>query len=1044
MFKYCISRRARESLIVTFLWIISIAFCGQVQAATYTLPAQLLTSPFSSCVFSSGVSYTCGSISVPLGTVVNFSSSMTLNSSGFVTSTSVTISSSQGVAVNINVASGSGINIGNSSTITANLSSGDTMTVGNNVSIVGNVSATGNSIGYGTNSNVIGNTVSDSQTFGSGSFVYGTCAATSTSCINPPIDWHFDELSLSGLSGEVKDNSSNGFNGTSSNVSVASTAEVCGGSIFNGSNSDVQVASTAAINTTFTSATTLSFSIWAKPAVIQASKLVQRGDVSGYGLGLSATLGWQATFNVGGSAFIASMGTLPTLNTWYHVVGVFNGSKVYLYVNGVLKSSTTASGSLSSTSNLPIAFGSAVGSKYFNGVLDESLIFNQALTATQVSAIYANEGASKNWNGSPRTCGASTIDHVEFVHNGNSLTCAAKPITVLACKTSISCNGVAANQYTSGNFTVSPAVISGAQWCSDSLCANKISGSISLANNSTIYLSDTTAGSITIGGSVTGATTSVVQCTNTSTSAFNSTSACVDTNSSSGFLVSIPNHTSCSSQNVTIQAVQSSATANTCIPAFQGVTKNISLYSGYTNPTTGTKTASFNYVTTSGGVSSGVASLSTSFASPTNLAGLYFDSTGTAKLTGFSYPDVGQVALYPTYTGSSGTNDAGLSMVAISGNAFIASPASFVFGAVSTPQVAGSPFNVSITASNGCTTPTAAPNFGRETTPATVSLTSVNPLPSAGNSIAISQTLTGFSGGSATASITWKEVGTFDLVASNVNYLSSGVTTSSTKSAVGRFIPSYFDTAITPFCSVFTYSGQPFTTTVTARATGGSIAANYAGLTWAKVVTLSDVNAIAGAFSANAIPPSSFASGVGATSSTFFTFSNSQTIPSTIKVKAVDTDGVSSATGTQGTNYLRSGRLRMLNAYGSELLALPVSSQAQYWAGTGYVLNTLDSCTSLVVPTSSSGLVFGTGNLTAGKTAAKINGVSSGVGSLVSGDAGFTLSAPGSGATGYVDATITAPSWLQYNWKGAGNVSPSARATFGTYKSPLVYMRENY
>jgi len=46
--------------------------------------------------------------------------------------------------------------------------------------------------------------------------------------------------------------------------------------------------------------------------------------------------------------------------------------------------------------------------------------------------------------------------------------------------------------------------------------------------------------------------------------------------------------------------------------------------------------------------------------------------------------------------------------------------------------------------------------------------------------------------------------------------------------------------------------------------------------------------------------------------------------------------------------------------------------------------------------------------------------------------------------SGSADITVTAPSWLQYPWTSTTATSPTARATFGIYKSPLIYRRENY
>lgn len=1029
-----------------------------VFAATYTLPAGFGTAPFTGCTVS-GITYTCSSLTVPASSVINVTSSININGWTSIAN-NIVLNTLNGAAVTI-TATGI-LTVGNNTTLNANLvASGDNMKIGSGNYIKGNVTASGNSITYGTSNRVIGNATADAQTFGVGSIVFGLCSPVSyVNCINGKLigDWHLDELSISGATGEFIENSGNAFNATMNNgwtfsgaANYSSNSQVgktCNSIYFNGL-ADMKASTNTTMDTLFSVLASQSFSIWINPTYTpQTAGVIWHGANSiGQGLGMSGASGWLAKFYVNNVSISATSTASYSANTWTHVVAVYDSpnSLVSLYINGVLKATKSAAGLINQQNGNPIVIGSRGGATpaYFTGKLDEPLIFSGALTAAQVSKIYSNQLAGNNWDGSSRNCPVvPTVDHVEFVHNGSALTCIPKAITVLACTNANSCNNTPANQYTANTVTVTPTVVPGGQWCTDSQCATKISGSISVANNATIYLSETTAGSITLGGSVSGAATPTVQCLNTSTLQTNSTTACANTYASSGFLVSIPNHTSCASQNVTLQAVQSSATANTCVPAFQNVTKNVSLYSGYTNPTTGTKTASLNYVTTSGGATSAVPSLSVTSASPTTLTGIYFDATGTAKLTGFSYPDVGQVTLFPTYTGSDATSDAGLSMAAISGNTFIAAPASFSFGSVSTPQIAGNPFNVTVTANNGCATPAAAPNFGKETTPSTVSLTSTNPLPATGNSTPISQALSGFSSGVATANLTWKEVGTFDLVATTLNYLSSGLSASSTKSSVGRFIPSYFDTTVTPSCSTFSYSGQPFPVTVTARAAGGTTTANYAGATWAKAVTLSDANAVAGTFSANTIAATAFSLGVASSTSPYFTFTSPKTVPSTIKVKAVDTDGVTSLTGVQGTVYLLSGRLRMLNAYGNDLLPLPMSTQAQYWNGTGYVQNTLDYCTLLTVPTSSVGLTFRT--LASGKTTAKLNGVVSGASAMISGDAGLVFSAPGARNVGYLDATVTAPSWLMYNWKGAGAVSPTGRASFGGYNSPFVYMRENF
>jgi MSHA biogenesis protein MshQ len=301
----------------------------------------------------------------------------------------------------------------------------------------------------------------------------------------------------------------------------------------------------------------------------------------------------------------------------------------------------------------------------------------------------------------------------------------------------------------------------------------------------------------------------------------------------------------------------------------------------------------------------------------------------------------------------------------------------------------------------------------------------------------------------------------------------------------GRFVPDHFEvvgSSLIPGCTSggFTYMGQPvsFGTSIEARNLASVKTSNYRGSFAKGVVTLQAENGNDGiALGARLTFTAPWSDGAASVLATQFSRPTGVTADSTwgpfdqlaLGVSVSDPDGVllinrnmdqsnttctTDAAGTSsgncpavnfgGTQKMRYGRLRLQNAYGSELLPLPMSLTAQYWNGTGFALNTFDSCTSLTVPTSASGMVFGTGNLAAGETTASIQGLSSGSGVLLTGDAALRLTAPGSGNNGYATITIATPSWLKYPWASATATDASARATFGIYKSPLIYRRENY
>ncbi|MFD2452594.1 DUF6701 domain-containing protein [Ideonella paludis] len=170
------------------------------------------------------------------------------------------------------------------------------------------------------------------------------------------------------------------------------------------------------------------------------------------------------------------------------------------------------------------------------------------------------------------------------------------------------------------------------------------------------------------------------------------------------------------------------------------------------------------------------------------------------------------------------------------------------------------------------------------------------------------------------------------------------------------FQPHHFDVTTAAACGSFSYAAQPFTTTVTARNAQGAVTRNYDGSAgtspnFAKTVNLSLASANATGSLTGSVAATSFLAGVGADMSTF-SFTNKLTPEQTISLRATDTDGVSSSTFAEGSMVLRSGRLVLSNAFGSEKSPLQVPIQLQYWSGKSWVLNNADTCTVISPPRS--------------------------------------------------------------------------------------------
>ncbi len=419
----------------------------------------------------------------------------------------------------------------------------------------------------------------------------------------------------------------------------------------------------------------------------------------------------------------------------------------------------------------------------------------------------------------------------------------------------------------------------------------------------------------------------------------------------------------------------------------------------------------------------------------------------------------------------------------------------------------------------------ATPNFGLEPSGASATLTHALAEPVGGDAGSLSgSSFSGFSTGARTQAVSYSEVGIINLTAASTNYLGSGQSiTASTNGlvGVGRFIPSRFALSsatltnrATSSCSPtssFSYmdEGLSLQFTLTALNASGIPTTNYRG-SFAKL----PVTSAGMSFGARDIATSTDLSarldtaagvtgswGNGVASNLAATVAiQRRSAPDNpdgpftqvkIGIAPQDADAVALAAaalnfdvdGTGGNDraqigadtQIRFGRLRVQNALGSERLALPVTMQVEYWNGSGFLVNTLDSCTRLArTNVSQSNYQL---NLNACETAfsAATIGFTNGV-------ANASLAAPGASNNGSVDlrvnlgtvpggaqycgsvggataaATSASRSYLRGRWNSSDDDTnpntnydddPQARATFGVYgtdRAPnrLIYLRENY
>jgi hypothetical protein len=209
--------------------------------------------------------------------------------------------------------------------------------------------------------------------------------------------WAFDE----GTGLKAFDSSGNDNTGTLTNMDNNDwVAGVVGNALdFDGSNDYVNCGDLSDVD--FGSGN-FSFSAWVKRDIINANHGVIGKDSTGqrqFVFYITSSNTIRISYFVSG--VVVYLDTIDTIDTaWHHIVGQRNGNSFEIYIDGVLSKSGTTGGShgtMDSCSSLLTIGLREYGSYYMDGKMDEVRIYNRALTASEVKALYLNpSGAKKN------------------------------------------------------------------------------------------------------------------------------------------------------------------------------------------------------------------------------------------------------------------------------------------------------------------------------------------------------------------------------------------------------------------------------------------------------------------------------------------------------------------------------------------------------------------------------------------------------------------------------------------------------------------------
>lgn len=433
----------------------------------------------------------------------SFSSSTNASSGPLAAGTYSTVSAGDGFStsggtyyiVSFNVASGSAITLGAGTYYIYNAS------IGNNVTVVlsgavkiymGNYLSVGNSFlfntagptanglielgpnasagfgnyntfrgviyGTGTNSVIMGNNavltgliaVKGSLSFSGGSSItlsaadqaaiggISTCDASSVGLV---ADYHFDECSYSGSSGEARD-SRGSYHATSSGARPGTAAGGVVGRYLNSNalNTYLTTNSKVPLPGAYTIATWY-LTPFAIDNTNSIHSLAALDPVGGSCIGDfmytrdNDAYRWRVYTNVNGPS-IGSQ-ALNLGSGWHHIALVGSGSNTLLYLDGSYRETLGQRINSASASYGLRYIGSSCDSlnlQAFRAPLDEFMVFNTALAASDISTIYNYQRAGKNWDGTTRNLNSCVPAIASFVISGTGAasTCTPQTITVTA------------------------------------------------------------------------------------------------------------------------------------------------------------------------------------------------------------------------------------------------------------------------------------------------------------------------------------------------------------------------------------------------------------------------------------------------------------------------------------------------------------------------------------------------------------------------------------------------------------------------------------
>jgi len=235
---------------------------------------------------------------------------------------------------------------------------------------------------------------------------YDGSSRAAVSCSNIIAEYRFDETEYSDTPNEIID-SVGGFNGQAQFSQPIEGGVVCNALDLSASGtSDYAIIDSSLVD----GKTDFTVSLW-----VQSGKTANQSILSGAGSNNNEMLMWfidHDTFrpylknSANGDMSTATIAD----NLWHHLVWTRQGSQSCLYQDNALKGCVTQSAQALSVQSLVLGQeqdnvgGGFDSSQAFEGLIDEVLIFDGAISSAEIDVIYDNQSNGFGYDGSSRTC----------------------------------------------------------------------------------------------------------------------------------------------------------------------------------------------------------------------------------------------------------------------------------------------------------------------------------------------------------------------------------------------------------------------------------------------------------------------------------------------------------------------------------------------------------------------------------------------------------------------------------------------------------------